>query len=198
MTASSFACRRATVRRTPPHCCHPRLPSTTRVTRQLGSTALFAARFRENAARALLLPRRRPGIRTALWQQRKRSADLLNVASRYPSFAILLETYRECIRDIFDLPALAGILGRIESGADSGHHGGLGAALAICRHRCCSATSPTTFTTAMRRWPSAARRRCRSISRNSRTCWAMPIIANFSMVRVLRELKKQLQWLGAA
>ncbi len=87
-----------------------------RVTRQLGSTALFAARFRENAARALLLPRRRPGIRTPLWQQRKRSADLLNVASRYPSFAILLETYRECIRDIFDLPALAEILRRIEHG----------------------------------------------------------------------------------
>jgi len=83
---------------------------------QLASTALFAARFRENAARALLLPRRRPGIRTPLWQQRKRSADLLNVASRYPTFAILLETYRECIRDIFDLPALTEILRRIEDG----------------------------------------------------------------------------------
>ena len=88
-----------------------------KVMRQLGSTALFAARFRENAARALLLPRRRPGIRTPLWQQRKRSADLLNVASRYPSFAMLLETYRECIRDIFDLPALTDILRRIEGGS---------------------------------------------------------------------------------
>ena len=88
-----------------------------KVMRQIGSTALFAARFRENAARALLLPRRRPGIRTPLWQQRKRSADLLNVASRYPSFAILLETYRECIRDIFDLPALTDILRRIERGS---------------------------------------------------------------------------------
>jgi ATP-dependent helicase Lhr and Lhr-like helicase len=87
-----------------------------KVMRQLASTALFAARFRENAARALLLPRRRPGVRTPLWQQRKRSADLLNVASRYPSFAILLETYRECIRDIFDLPALTEILRLIESG----------------------------------------------------------------------------------
>ena len=85
-----------------------------RVMRQLASTALFAARFRENAARALLLPRRRPGIRTPLWQQRKRSADLLNVASRYPSFPILLETYRECIRDIFDLQGLTEILRRIE------------------------------------------------------------------------------------
>jgi len=88
-----------------------------RVVNQLASTALFAARFRENAARALLLPRHRPGIRTPLWHQRKRSADLLNVASRYPSFAILLETYRECIRDIFDLPALTEILSRIERGA---------------------------------------------------------------------------------
>ena len=87
------------------------------VMRQLGSTALFAARFRENAARALLLPRRRPGVRTPLWQQRKRSADLLNVASRYPSFAMLLETYRECIRDTFDLPALVEILRRVECGS---------------------------------------------------------------------------------
>jgi len=88
-----------------------------KVVHQLSSTALFAARFRENAARALLLPRRRPGIRTPLWQQRKRAADLLNVAARYPSFAMLLETYRECIRDIFDLPALIDLLRGIESGA---------------------------------------------------------------------------------
>ena len=81
-----------------------------RVMRELASTSLFAAHFRQNAARALLLPRRRPGLRTPLWQQRKRSADLLNVASRYPSFAILLETYRECMRDIFDLDALASLL----------------------------------------------------------------------------------------
>jgi len=87
-----------------------------RVMRQLGSTSLFAAHFRQNAARALLLPRRRPGIRTPLWQQRKRSADLLNVAARYPSFPMLLETYRECMRDIFDLGALAALLRRIESG----------------------------------------------------------------------------------
>jgi ATP-dependent Lhr-like helicase len=87
------------------------------VMRQLGSTSLFAARFRQNAARALLLPRRRPGVRTPLWQQRKRSADLLNVAARYPSFPMLLETYRECMRDIFDLPALTALLRRIESGA---------------------------------------------------------------------------------
>ena len=77
---------------------------------QLATSALFASRFRENAARALLLPRRRPGTRTPLWQQRQRAADLLAVASRYGSFPILVETYRECLSDVFDLPALREIL----------------------------------------------------------------------------------------
>ncbi|CAN5731733.1 DEAD/DEAH box helicase [soil metagenome] len=76
------------------------------VLRQLGSTALFAAKFRESASRALLLPRRRADGRTPLWQQRKRAYDLLSVASRYASFPILLEAYRECLRDVFDMPAL--------------------------------------------------------------------------------------------
>ena len=83
------------------------------VLRQLGSTSLFAARFRESAARALLLPRRRPGARTPLWQQRKRAADLLAVASRFGSFPILLETYREVLRDHFDMPALVETLGKV-------------------------------------------------------------------------------------
>lgn len=77
------------------------------VVRQIGSTALFAARFRENAARALLLPRRQPGKRTPLWLQRRKAADLLSVASRYSQFPVLLETYRECLRDVFDFPSLA-------------------------------------------------------------------------------------------
>jgi ATP-dependent Lhr-like helicase len=76
------------------------------VLRQLGSTALFAAKFRESASRALLLPRRRGDGRTPLWQQRKRAYDLLGVASRYSGFPILLEAYRECLRDVFDMPAL--------------------------------------------------------------------------------------------
>ncbi|MDP8904763.1 MAG: DEAD/DEAH box helicase, partial [Chloroflexota bacterium] len=80
----------------------------------LGGSALFASRFRENAARALLLPRRRPGQRTPLWQMRQRSAQLLAVASRYASFPIVLETYRECLQDVFDLPALKSVLGAIE------------------------------------------------------------------------------------
>jgi ATP-dependent Lhr-like helicase len=82
---------------------------------ELGGSALFAARFRENAARALLLPRRRPGQRTPLWMQRQRSADLLAVASRYGSFPIILETYREVLRDVFDLPALREVLAAIRS-----------------------------------------------------------------------------------
>ncbi len=80
------------------------------VLRQLGSTALFAAKFRESASRALLLPRRRADGRTPLWQQRKRAYDLLGVASRYASFPILLEAYRECLRDVFDMPALMEIM----------------------------------------------------------------------------------------
>jgi ATP-dependent Lhr-like helicase len=85
------------------------------IVRSLGQTSLFAARFRENAARALLLPRRRPGERTPLWAQRKRAADLLAVAARYASFPILLETYRECLRDVFDLPALVELLRQIQA-----------------------------------------------------------------------------------
>ena len=84
------------------------------VLRQLGGTALFAAKFREAAARALLLPKRRPGGRSPLWQQRKRAADLLAVASKFGSFPMLLETYRECLRDVFDMPALVETLRRIE------------------------------------------------------------------------------------
>ena len=85
------------------------------VVRQLGATALFAAKFRENAARSLLLPKRRPGMRAPLWQQRKRAADLLAVASRYGSFPVLLETYRECLRDFFDMPALVSTLSDVRS-----------------------------------------------------------------------------------
>jgi ATP-dependent helicase Lhr and Lhr-like helicase len=84
------------------------------VLRQLGATALFAAKFRESAARALLLPRRRAQGRSSLWQQRKRAHDLLSVASRYPSFPMLLEAYRECVRDVFDIPAFLEVLRSVE------------------------------------------------------------------------------------
>ncbi len=80
------------------------------VVRELSSSALFGARFRENAARALLLPRARPGKRTPLWQQRLKAQSLLEVAKRYGQFPIVLETYRECLQDVLDLPGLQQLL----------------------------------------------------------------------------------------
>ena len=87
------------------------------VTAEIGGSALFAARFRECAARALLLPRRRPDRRQALWQQRQRSAQLLTVASQYASFPIILETVRECVQDVFDVPGLSTLMREIGSRA---------------------------------------------------------------------------------
>ncbi|HSP35287.1 MAG TPA: crosslink repair DNA glycosylase YcaQ family protein, partial [Thermoanaerobaculia bacterium] len=84
------------------------------VIRQLGSSSLFAAKFREAAARALLLPRMRPQGRTPLWAQRKRAYDLLQVASRFGSFPMILEAYREVLRDVFDVPALVQTLKKIQ------------------------------------------------------------------------------------
>jgi ATP-dependent Lhr-like helicase len=84
---------------------------------QLPNTALFASRFRECAARALLLPRRRPDKRTPLWQQRQKAADLLSVAANHPTFPILLEATRECVNDVFDVPALRTVLADLRSRA---------------------------------------------------------------------------------
>ncbi|RAN76061.1 DEAD/DEAH box helicase [Bacillus sp. SRB_336] len=84
------------------------------VTAEVGGSALFASRFRECAARALLLPRQNPGKRSPLWQQRQRSAQLLDVARKYPQFPIVLETVRECLQDVYDLPALKDIAASIE------------------------------------------------------------------------------------
>src|SRR5205085_11421570 len=80
------------------------------VVNEIGETALFGSRFRENAARSLLIPRRRPGERTPLWQQRLKAQSLLQVARKYPAFPVVLETYRECLQDVFDLPALKRLL----------------------------------------------------------------------------------------
>ncbi|MGH3093254.1 MAG: Lhr family helicase, partial [Gaiellaceae bacterium] len=85
------------------------------VVAEVGGTALFGARFRENAARALLIPRRRPGQRTPLWQQRLKAQGLLQVARRYADFPVVLETYRECLQDVFDLPALRKVLTDLEA-----------------------------------------------------------------------------------
>ncbi|WP_314194737.1 ATP-dependent helicase [uncultured Arthrobacter sp.] len=84
------------------------------VTAEVGGSALFASRFRECAARALLLPRQTPGRRQPLWQQRQRSAQLLDVARKYPAFPIVLETVRECLQDVYDLPALKDIAASVE------------------------------------------------------------------------------------
>ena len=83
------------------------------VTAEVGGSALFASRFRECAARALLLPRRHPGKRSPLWHQRQRAAQLLDVARKYPDFPIVLETVRECLQDVYDVPTLTDLMGRI-------------------------------------------------------------------------------------
>jgi ATP-dependent Lhr-like helicase len=85
------------------------------VVRELGGSALFGARFRENAARSLLLPRAYPGKRTPLWQQRLKAQSLLEVAKDFPRFPVILETYRECLRDVLDLPSLEGLLRDLHS-----------------------------------------------------------------------------------
>lgn len=87
------------------------------VIRRVGSSALFAGRFREAAARALLLPRQRPGQRTPLWQQRQRASQLLEVAHQFPDFPIIIETMREVLQDVYDLPALDALMRRIHSRA---------------------------------------------------------------------------------
>ena len=83
---------------------------------EVGNTPLFGARFRMNAARALLLPRGRPNRRMPLWLQRLKAVDLLQAVRQYPEFPILVETYREVLRDAFDMDALTGVLREIESG----------------------------------------------------------------------------------
>ena len=85
------------------------------VVSELGGSALFGARFRENAARSLLLPRAYPGKRTPLWQQRLKSQNLLEVAKDFPRFPVILETYRECLRDVLDLPGLESLLSDLGS-----------------------------------------------------------------------------------
>ena len=85
------------------------------VTRHVGGSALFASRFRECSARALLFPRLDPGRRAPLWQQRQKSAQLLDVARRYPDFPMILEAVRECLQDVYDVPALERVLNEVES-----------------------------------------------------------------------------------
>ena len=131
------------------------------VVQELGDTALFGARFRENAGRALLIPRRRPGERTPLWQQRLKAQSLLQVARRYPAFPVVLETYRECLQDVFDLPALKRLLAACARGRSTSSTSRPRRPRPT-RPRCSSTTSPTTCTRTTRRPPSGAPRLCRS------------------------------------
>ena len=114
-TASSSTSPTPTSRPTPTWSCSSPTRSRTWSSRELGGSALFGARFRENAARSLLLPRAYPGKRTPLWQQRLKSQNLLEVAKDFPRFPVILETYRECLRDVLDLPALIELLRDLHS-----------------------------------------------------------------------------------
>ena len=139
---------------------------------EVGQTALFGARFRENASRALLIPRRRPGQRTPLWQQRLKAQNLLQVARKYGSFPIILETYRECLQDVFDLPALKNILRRACRRASSTSSRWRRPRPRRSPARSSSTTSRRTCTRTTRRRPSAARRRSRSTATCSASCSA--------------------------
>ncbi len=153
------------------------------VTDEVGGSALFASRFRECAARALLLPRRDPGRRSPLWQQRQRSAALLEVASKYPSFPIVLEAVRECLQDVYDLPSLVALMRGVERRevqvVDVVH--------APSRRRspaaCSSATSRSSCTRATPPSPSAGPPRCRSTRGCSPSCSAGPSCASCSTPR---------------
>ena len=122
----------------------------------LPATSLFSSRFRECAARALLLPRRRPDSRTPLWQQRQRAADLLAVAAKYPTFPILLEASRECLQDVFDVPALRRCWPTCAVAHDPGGDASTPRRRRRSRRACCSTGSRPTCTRATRRWPSGA------------------------------------------
>ena len=124
---------------------------------EVGQSALFGARFRENAARALLIPRRRPDQRTPLWQQRLKAQGLLQVARRYGSFPIILETYRECLQDVFDLPALKRLLARAADARARSRRRRDGVGLARIPPRSSSTTSRRTCTRTTRLPRSGAR-----------------------------------------
>ena len=129
------------------------------VTAEIGGAAIFAARFRECAARALLLPRRQIGKRQPLWQQRQRATQLLEVASAYPSFPIVAEAVRECLSDVFDVPALVGLMRELRGAGPSGSPRSRRRRRRRSPPRCCSATSRSSSTRATRRWPNGAPRR---------------------------------------
>ena len=171
-TGSSSTCPTPTSRRAPTSCCSTPTRSRTWSSRELGASALFGARFRENAGRALLIPRAYPGRRTPLWQQRLKAQSLLEVAKRYADFPIILETYRECLRDVLDVPGLHRAAHARCTGASCRSSRSRRRRPRRSPRRCCSTTSRRTCTRATRRTPSGARRPSRSTATCCASCSA--------------------------
>ena len=142
------------------------------VVAELGGSSLYASRFRECAARALLLPRRDPKRRSPLWQQRQRAAQLLAVAGKYEQFPVTLEAMRECVQDVYDLPGLRVVDERRRLAQGAGGRGGHRRRRRRSPAACSSATSGCSCTRRTPRWPSAGRRPCRSTRRCWPSCWA--------------------------
>ena len=180
-TESRSTFRTPTRRRRPTICSSRPTSSRTSSSQEVGQSALFGARFRENAARALLIPRRRPGERTPLWQQRLKAQSLLQVARRYGSFPIVLETYRECLQDVFDLPALKRLLQGLRTREIDLVEVETGSRVAVRRARCSSTTSRPTCTRTTRRPRSGARRRSRSTATCCASCSARRSCATCSI-----------------
>ena len=145
---------------------------------ELSGSALFGARFRENASRSLLIPRAYPGKRTPLWQQRLKSQSLLEVARDFPRFPVILETYRECLQDVLDLPVAPRPAGQACTRAASAWSRSRRRPPRPSPPRCSSTTSPPTCTRGTRRTPSGGRRRWRSTATCCASCWARRSCAN--------------------
>ena len=163
------------------------------VTAEVGGSALFAARFRECAARALLLPRRDPDRRTPLWQQRQRSAQLLSVAREYGSFPIVLETMRECLQDVFDVPGLRRADARRRGARGARRRGRDHRAVAVRPLAAVRLRRRSSSTRATPRWPSGAPRRWRSTPRCSPSCSARPSCASCSTPTRSPQVEAELQ-----
>ena len=161
----------------------------------LPQTSLFSARFRECAAARCCCPAAGPTPRTPLWQQRQRAADLLAVAAKYPTFPILLETSRECLQDVFDVPALREVLGQLRSRQVRARHASTRRRRRRSPRACCSTGSPPTCTRATRRWPSGGPPRWRSTATCCASCSARRSCASCSTPSVLADLELELQCL---
>ena len=153
------------------------------VEESIGGSAMFAARFRECAARSLLLPRRDPRRRQPLWQQRQRAAQLLDVAREFADFPVTLEAARECLQDVLDVPGLVELMRDVVGPAGPAGRGGDASGPRRSPGRCSSATSARSSTAATCRWPSAGRPRWRWTPPCSASCSAGSSCASCSTRR---------------